>query len=133
MKDPDALEGLSLEDLRTCWRARYGAPPALRSAELLALMLAWRIQAGREGGLEADLRRVLRRPARVRTPPEPCAGARLVREWQGAPHEVIMMGEGGFLYQGDRYRSLSQIARVITGVRWNGPRFFGLRQEPGAR
>ncbi len=44
-----------------------------------------------------------------------------------------MMGEGGFLYQGDRYRSLSQIARVITGVRWNGPRFFGLRQEPGAR
>ncbi len=74
MKDPDALEGLSLEDLRTCWRARYGAPPALRSAELLALMLAWRIQAGREGGLEADLRRVLRRPARVRAPPEPCAG-----------------------------------------------------------
>lgn len=126
------LEGLGLEDLRDRWRGRYGAPPALRSPELLALMLAWRIQADHAGGLDADLRRALRRLAGVKAAPEPTAGTRLVREWEGTPHEVIVMSEGGFLYRGDRYRSLSEIARLITGVRWNGPRFFGLRREPGA-
>ena len=127
------LEDMSLEDLRARWRDRYGAPPALRSPELLALMLAWRLQAEREGGLDADLRRALRRSGAVKAAPEPTAGTRLVREWEGSRHEVIVMSEGGFLYQGDRYRSLSQVARAITGVRWNGPRFFGLRQEPDAR
>ena len=90
-------------------------------------MLAWRIQAEREGGLDADLRRALRRPAGVRAAAEPTGGTRLVREWEGVAHEVIAINGGGFLYLGARYRSLSQIARVITGVRWNGPRFFGLR------
>jgi hypothetical protein len=131
--DEVQLEGLALEDLRARWRARYGAPPKLRSPELLALMLAWRIQAEREGGLDGDLRRALRRAAGVRAAAEPAAGTRLVREWQGRQHEVIVMSEGGFLYQGDRYRSLSEIARAITGVRWNGPRFFGLRREPDAQ
>ena len=56
-----------------------------------------------------------------------------MREWEGTPHEVIVMSEGGFLYRGDHYRSLSEIARAITGVRWNGPRFFGLRREADAR
>ena len=128
-EDDIQLEGLGLEDLRYRWRARYGAPPRLRSPELLALMLAWRIQADRDGGLDADLRRALRRSAGVKAAAEPTAGTRLVREWQGTPHEVIVMNEGEFLYQGDRYRSLSEIARAITGVRWNGPRFFGLRRE----
>ena len=126
-QDPDRLEGLGLEELRARWRGRYGAPPGLRSPELLALMLAWRIQADREGGLAPDLRRALRRPAGVRTAPEPSSGTRLMREWEGVAHEVVVMTDGGFLYQGDRFRSLSQIARMITGVRWNGPRFFGLR------
>jgi hypothetical protein len=133
IEDEIRLEGLGLEDLRTRWRARYGAPPKLRSPELLALMLAWRIQAEREGGLDADLRRALRRSTGIKAAAEPTAGTRLVREWEGARHEVIVMSEGGFLYRGDRYRSLSQIARAITGVRWNGPRFFGLRGEAEAK
>jgi hypothetical protein len=98
----------------------------------MALMLAWRIQADRHGGLDGDLRRSLRRPASARSEgaPAPAAGTRLVREWQGAPHEVMVLVEGGFVYRGQRFRSLSQIARAITGSRWNGPRFFGLRSEP---
>ncbi|MDP3173734.1 MAG: DUF2924 domain-containing protein [Phenylobacterium sp.] len=126
------FEGLSLEELRDRWRSRYGAAPALRSPELLALVLAWRIQADDQGGLDVDLRRALRRPAGVRTAPAPTAGTRLVREWDGIAHEVIVTSEGEFLYQGDHYRSLSEVARHITGVRWNGPRFFGLRGEAAA-
>jgi hypothetical protein len=129
------LEGLGLEDLRAAWRERYGAPPTLRSPEILALMLAWRIQADRHGGLDPDLRRSLRRPAPARNEgaPTPTAGTTLVREWQGAPHEVTVLVEGGFVYRGQLFRSLSQIARAITGSRWNGPRFFGLRSEPSPR
>ena len=122
-----ALEGLGLDALRAQWRERFGAPPALRSPELLALMLAWRIQAARHGGLDAETRRALRRPASKQAAPAPSGGTRLVREWQGAAHEVVVMNDGGFLYMGERHKSLSQIARAITGVRWNGPRFFGLR------
>ncbi len=125
-----ALEGLGLEALRTEWRARYGAPPTLRSPELLAMMLAWRVQAEAEGGLGAQTRRALRRPvASAKPAPRPSAGTKLVREWQGVRHEVTASTEGGFLYRGERFRSLSQVARAITGTRWNGPRFFGLRDE----
>jgi len=123
------LDGLGLDELRRHWRERYGATPRLRSPELLGLMLAWRIQAEREGGLDRDLRRALRRSASDRASSGPSLGTRLQREWEGATHEVTVLGEGRFDYRGERYRSLSQIARVITGVRWNGPRFFGLRQE----
>lgn len=126
-----SLEGLGLEALRAKWRERYGAPPVLRSPELLAMMLAWRIQAEVEGGLGADTRRALRRPvsAQSRAPPQPSGGTRLVREWQGVRHEVTVCEDGGFLYRGERHSSLSRIARAITGTRWNGPRFFGLRDE----
>jgi hypothetical protein len=121
-----ALSELSLDELRSAWRTRYGAPPTLRSRELLSLMLAWRIQARAEGGLDTELRRSLRNQAQPPTSPVP-EGVRLVREWQGVKHEVRSLPEGGFLYKDERYKSLSQIARLITGSRWNGPRFFGLR------
>ena len=129
------LEGLGLEPLRAAWRARFGAPPVLRSPELLAMMLAWRVQAAAEGGLGAETRRALRSPPPARKVSEPAAGpgTRLVREWQGVCHEVVVVDGPAFLHQGQRYRSLSQIARAITGVRWNGPRFFGLRGAGGAK
>lgn len=126
-----ALDGLGLEALRAVWRARYGPPPALRSPELLAMTLAWRIQAAVEGGLGAETRRALRRAPPAKSSNEPAAspGSRLVREWQGVRHEVTVEEDGAFLHNGLRHRSLSQVARAITGTRWNGPRFFGLRTD----
>jgi hypothetical protein len=133
VKDDYAFEELGLEELRERWRARFGAPPRLRSPELLALMLAWRLQAEAEGGLDRDTRLALRRPPSARSARIPTGGTRLFREWQGVRHEVIVTADDGFLYQGDRYGSLSQVARRITGARWNGPRFFGLRAGEPAR
>ena len=124
-----ALEALDLHGLRDEWRKRYGEPPKMRSRELLARLLAWRIQADAFGGLD---------PATIRkltsdTPPVPkpvlAPGSRLSREWQGRRHEVDVL-EQGFRYAGADDRSLSQIARAITGTRWNGLRFFGLRELP---
>lgn len=121
------IEGLGLEDLRGLWREHYGAPPRLQSAVLMRLLLAWHLQAERLGGLEQNLRRkLLQKGNSVVATPRP--GTRIVREWRGRRYEVLI-DEHGPTFEGKRYRSLSQIARTITGVRWNGPRFFGLRQE----
>lgn len=123
------LEAMGLEDLRAVWRSRYGMPPKLRSPQLLRLNLAWRIQADAFGGLDAETKRRLRRggagaAAADRLQP----GVKLIREWKGVPHEVVVE-EGGFRYDGRVWKSLSEIARHISGARWNGPRFFGLRTE----
>jgi hypothetical protein len=92
---------------------------------LLRHVLAWRAQAEIYGGLDAQTRRLLRdeRPPRE-SPVAP--GTIISREWRGVTHDVEA-SDDGFLYDGRRWKSLSQIARVITGTRWNGPRFFGLR------
>ena len=125
--DVRAFEAMDLEALRAEWRRRFGAPPRLRSVDLLRRLLAWRLQADAYGDLDADLRRRLRStaaPRRIDNRIRP--GARIAREWQGRRYEVDVV-EGGFIHAGARYASLSEIARAITGVRWNGPRFFGLR------
>jgi hypothetical protein len=126
-REVEALAGLDLEGLRAAWRARYGAPPPIRSVELLRLMLAWRIQAAACGGLDRETRRSLKR----RGAPEPeglalGVGARLRREWQGRIVEVEVEASG-FRWQGTLYPSLSAAATAIAGTRWSGPRFFGLR------
>ena len=125
--DSAPLGDLGLEPLRAIWRERFGAPPAIRSPEILALMLAWRIQAAREGGLDGELRRTIRRPASAPVATALTQGTRLTREWQGVRHEVVVEPDGRFRHQDELHRSLSQVARKITGSRWNGPRFFGLR------
>lgn len=117
---------LNLDDLRARWRTHFGPPPRLRSAELLRLMLAWRLQARAYGGLDAETRQVLTR----RGPVVPAGralgiGARLTRDWQGERIEVTVTADG-FSWQGTSYKSLSALASTITGTRWNGPRFFGL-------
>lgn len=124
-----ALERLDLHVLREEWQKRYGEPPKMRSKELLARLLAWRIQADAFGGLDATTIRLLK--AESLPPPRPLLepGMRLAREWQGRRHEVDVL-EKGFRYEGADYRSLSEIARAITGTRWNGLRFFGLREQP---
>jgi hypothetical protein len=121
-----ALESLDLHGLRGEWRRRYGEPPKMRSRELLARLLAWRVQADAFGGLDATTIRLLKsdRLPPLRPTLEP--GTRLARDWQGRRHEVDVL-ESGFRYNGADYRSLSEVARTITGTRWNGLRFFGLR------
>jgi hypothetical protein len=123
-----ALEPLDLEGLRSEWRRRYGAPPKLRSSDLLARLLAWRIQADALGGLDAPLRAALNRKAAPQRGPVLQAGMRLEREWQGRP-EVVDVIDGGFEWRGTAYPSLSKVALAMTGTKWNGPRFFGLRAE----
>ncbi len=126
-----SFEVMNLDDLREAWRARYGAPPTLRSADLLKRMLAWRVQSEAMGGLDRNLVRQILSAGQAKRGPRRsivCKGVKLVREWQGEVHEVEVQ-DGGYLYNGARYASLSSIARKITGTRWNGPRFFGLREE----
>lgn len=123
------LAALDLQALREEWRRLYGPPPRLRSPDLLRYLLAWRIQSALEGGLDRDTRRRLRQSSpTVPALPTPSAGTTITREWQGVIHEVKVLGTG-FSYKGQAYRSLSEIARAITGSRWNGPRFFGLRKS----
>ena len=123
-----ALLPLDLEGLRSVWRERYGPPPPLRSPDLLRRMLAWRIQSEALGGLPLKTIKALR--SRTALPddrgPRLDPGTRLVREFKGQRHEAVIL-EDGVRYAGQRYGSLSEVARTITGVRWNGPRFFGLR------
>ncbi|MFN4359041.1 MULTISPECIES: DUF2924 domain-containing protein [Sphingopyxis] len=120
-----AIAAMPLAELRIEWERRYGAAPRHRSAELLRRVLAWRVQADVEGGLDATTRKLLVRedlPLRI----TPAAGMRLAREWAGRTHEVVVI-ESGVVYEGKTWGSLSEVARHITGMRWNGPRFFGLR------
>lgn len=123
-----SFERMTLEALRVEWRRRYGAPPKLRSVDLLRHLLAWRVQAQALGGLEARLVREIRAAGKARGPRRPVIdpGTRLAREWQGQLYEVEV-AQCGCVHQGRAYKSLSAVARAITGTRWNGPRFFGLR------
>ena len=129
--DCATLGDLGLEPLRVIWRERFGAPPSIRSPEILALMLAWRIQAGREGGLDGELRRMIRRDVSAPVATALTPGTRLTREWKGVRYEVVVEPDGRLRHRDELHRSLSQVARKITGSRWNGPRFFGLRAGEG--
>lgn len=116
----------NLEQLRARWRRSWGEPPRLRSVALLRRLIAWRLQTEAFGGLDAGTRKLLRGgaigPERLIT-----SGTVLTREWKGVRYRVEV-SEDGFLHAGERWTSLSEIARSITGTRWNGPRFFGLRE-----
>ena len=95
----------------------------------MAAILAYEEQARRHGRLRPAVRRRLAQRGEgkpVASSPQVRPGARLVREWNGINH-VIDVVEGGVLWQGRTYRSLSAVARAITGARWSGPRFFGLQ------
>lgn len=126
---PDDIEHMDLEEVRALWAHRYGAPPALRSVPVLRMMLAWRIQAEAYGGLDGETRRMLARKGAVKAEGLDLGiGARLTRHWQGRCHEVIVEADG-FRWEGQSYKSLSAAATAIAGTRWNGPRFFGLRDR----
>lgn len=105
------------------------APPGV-SVSLLSALIAYETQAARKGGLPSRVRKQLQLIATGASPPAAAPslrqGSRLVRDWNGKAH-VVDVGKGTFVYNGQSYRSLSAIAREITGARWSGPRFFGLR------
>ncbi|WGM30610.1 hypothetical protein KKHFBJBL_00835 [Brevundimonas sp. NIBR11] len=127
-----ALEGMDVAALRKRWSEVYiQPPPSMRSPYLLRLLLAWRIQTQAFGGLDAATRRTVLSKAKPHVGPKLSAGTRITREWRGRTHDVEVI-EGGFLYSDRRFASLSEVAREITGVRWNGPRFFGLRKAKAA-
>ena len=133
-----ALPALSPDELRKEWRRLYRSQPPRLSRDLLVRAIAYRIQELRHGGLSKATRRKLAALVQARSDgaiaPEGAqkirAGARLVREWNGRTH-TVMVEEEGFTYAGRGYRSLSAIAREITGARWSGPRFFGLAAKRG--
>jgi hypothetical protein len=137
------LRGLDLKALRARWRISFGrnAPPHL-SRHLLFAMLAYRLQAEVMGGLDAETVRFLKEidltPSKQAAVPLTQAfewrrrdlspGTVLTREWGGQHHRVMVL-DGGFAWEGRTYSSLSEIAKAITGTKWNGPRFFGLRDK----
>ena len=128
-REVQALDRLDLDGLREVWRGRYAEPRPLRSVDLLRLILAWRIQAQALGGLDPKPRRQLKRRGALEAEGLSLgAGALLKREWQGGGVEVEV-AQDGFRWEGRVYRSLSAVATAIAGVKWNGPRFFGLRAD----
>jgi hypothetical protein len=140
------LRGLDLVDLRARWHTVFGrrAPPHL-PRHLLFRILAYRLQADRLGDLDADSRRLLDRIGSVpsqgidrlladrkRSRTELKPGTLLTREWDGHMQRVMVLADG-FSWNDKTYPSLSKVAFAITGSRWNGPRFFGLRDKSASK
>ena len=133
------MGGLSLEALRERWPALYGnpAPRSLRR-DLLIRAIAYQLQVKAFGGLSTATKRMLREIATAAREgrfdaaaigPRVKPGTRLIRVWQGETHRVLVL-EDGFEWNGSRHRSLSVIAKAITGTNWNGWIFFGVKRRP---
>jgi hypothetical protein len=127
-----SLSKLGVDELRARWKAMFGnAPSRDISRSFLTRAIAYRLQEKAFGGLKPSTQRMLAEFAydgatvqsRIVRP-----GAVLVREWRGISHQVSVLEEG-FSFRGKRYRSLSEVARQITGTRWSGPLFFGLKRS----
>jgi hypothetical protein len=137
------LPSFTRQQLLDLWLKLYGraAPPGIRR-ELMVPFLGYRIQERAYGGLKAATRAQLLRIARALenptsttewlSKPKIKAGTRILRQWRGEIHE-IMVTESGYEYRAASYRSLSEIARKITGTRWSGPAFFGLKDKSSVR
>ena len=140
------LRALDVNALRTRWQGVTGrAAPTHLAKHLLFAILAYRLQADAFGDLDASSAQLLKRAATVASAAELGgltdrldqrnqelrAGAILTREWNGRDHRVMVLADG-FAWENGTYDSLSQIAFAITGTKWNGPRFFGLRARLAA-
>jgi hypothetical protein len=132
------LQELDIEQLRARWRALYGTEAPIRfSRDLLIRAVAYRLQERALGGLKPAIRRLFQRVAASASARQPVKiapmrrlepGAVLIREWHGVKYKVVVV-EDGFSFRGQRYRSLSAVARLITGTHWSGPLFFGLKNR----
>jgi hypothetical protein len=134
-----SLKAKSVNELKTEWQALFNAPAPNNSRNFLEGRLAYRIQELTYGGPDKQTRRILdlladevegtlTRKAQIADPRNPVVGTKLIREWDGVAHTVTVLKDG-FDWGGQRYKSLSAVARAITGTRWNGYRFFGLRER----
>jgi len=134
-----ALKAMSVKELKAEWQALFNAPAPNNSRTFLESRLAYRIQELTYGGPDKQTRRLLdlladevegtlTRKAQIADPRNPVVGTKLIREWDGTAHTVTVLKDG-FDWGGQRYKSLSAVARAITGTRWNGYRFFGLRER----
>lgn len=129
----EALATLSPAQLREAWAGVVGGPVPKVRPSLLRLALAWEIQAKAHGGLPRATQQLLAQVAGAKTRTTPAqAGMRLVREWNGTAHIVEVGDDKTIRWNGRAYRSLSEVARAITGTRWSGPAFFGLKQRIAA-
>lgn len=133
------LNRMDADTLRLRWLALFGrSAPAAYKPEQLVRRLAWRIQELRHGGLSEAARQRLReiadgdelargeRRSVKRRGTGLATGTRLIRHWQGVEHVVTAMADGGLEYSGKRYRTLTAVAKIISGQHVSGPRFFGL-------
>jgi len=134
------LADFDLESLRSTWRQSWGEVPGFRSRDLLARALAYKIQADAYGDLPPPAQRRTAELAarfgqdRSFAPPSVTTlmpGTSLIREWRGTRHEVAVVDDG-FVYLGEKFASLSKVAHRITGTKWNGPVFFGLKRKGAA-
>ena len=132
-KELAALATLSLAQLRTKWTETTDMPVPRVSAGLLRLALAWELQANAHGGLSRQLQQRLEQMARGKTETRALQpGMRLMREWNGTVHVVTIADDGAIVWNDQTWKSLSQVARAITGTRWSGPAFFGLKKARAA-
>ena len=130
------LGELSPEDLKVEWARRYGAPAPNLSPELLRLGIGYKLQEQKLGGVSRTTRTLLRQLAarageggnKAPLPRKLTPGTRLVRDWHGKGHTVVVLADG-FEYDGKHWKSLTAIAKAITGAKWNGPLFFGLSER----
>jgi hypothetical protein len=129
----DQVRSLGIDALRRRWRMMFGAiPPKGLTKDIMGRMIAYRIQEEAFGGLDRETVKLLDRLARGEKPNELNRrlkpGTVLLREYEGERHTVTVVPTG-FLWRDQTYSSLSTIAHAITGTKWNGPRFFGLRER----
>ena len=136
-----ALQSSDVTRLKTRWRSLYGGEaPARFSRDLLMRAVAYRMQERAMGGLKPSIRRLFervaadahaRRPLKLMLQATPQPGAILIREWRGVKYKVVVRADG-FSFRNQHYRSLSAVARLVTGSRWSGPLFFGLKHRASA-
>ncbi|MGD9171412.1 MAG: DUF2924 domain-containing protein [Candidatus Thiodiazotropha sp.] len=131
-----ALPSLEHDELKKLWRELFDEPAPRKKRDYLIPRLAWRIQALAYGGLSDNaqdcINQLMRSKEQLKPSSKrikrPTVGTKLIREYRGVEHQVTVT-RNGFEYQGRTFRSLSHIAREITGTRWSGPLFFGLTKS----
>ena len=139
LKQIAALENMSQAELKEKWRELFGTEPPAYRRGFLVKGLAYRLQELTHGGLSVATERKLTEMVEEQETSKTAKGrradsnnlirgTRLVREWQGVEHHVTTLDDG-FEWQGKKYKSLSAVARAITGTRWSGPLFFGIRKH----